>query len=415
MTIEFSFFDPTLDQQGQPDRVYNAQQFTNYFKSLVTTGIMRQHEDEMLVSADGTTMQTSIGKGTCFIEGRQMIVTAPHLMLHDTESVGLKRIDRIVVRLDLRVEARHVMPFIKKGVASANPVAPTLQRDSEVYEICLATVTVTGGRSYITNADIVDDRANEELCGWTSSDIFPNYNDATLQAVLTQVQESNNDLAEHMNEPILHTPYGIATGTNAKAVNVNLPIAQLVDGMAVVFKNQTTNTGAVTLNVNALGAKGLIKSNGLNLVSQELKPNSIYTARYNATNGNFILQGEGSGGFTPGSNLLLNYTGVINDRTPNVWSKTAGFKIGNIGGVIRMRFITVEQSTASATYRFYKNGVPFGIEHQVSAGEVRIIYEDLTVNPNDQIDLYVLTSQQYGPIYQLLSIFVNETLPVANN
>lgn len=370
MTVEYNFFDPVLNEQGQPDRVYNAEEFTNYFKTLVTTGIMRQHENELQVSADGTTMQTAVSTGTCFVEGRRMRVKAPYLLLHDTESVGLKRIDRIVARLDLRVEARHVMPFIKKGVAATNPVAPTLQRDNEVYEISLASVTVTGGRSYITNDDILDERANEALCGWSSSDIFPNYNDATLQAVLQQVQESNDDLANHMNQPILHTPYGIATGTNAKSVTVNLPVEQLIDGMAVVFKNQTANTGAVTLNVNGLAAKPIKNADGLDLLNQVLKANSIYTVRYNAATENFILQGEGGSVFktnlVAGNDIRVKTLSDITMQINTALTKIHEFKMIREGS-IRLKFSlrpNVNVKTAGVT--IYKNDVAISEEFETT-------------------------------------------------
>ena len=42
-----------------------------------------------------------------------------------------------------------------------------------------------------------------------------------------------------------------------------------------------------------LGAKAVVKSNGNALASGNLKAGSIYTVRYNASSGNFILQGEG--------------------------------------------------------------------------------------------------------------------------
>ncbi len=63
------------------------------------------------------------------------------------------------------------------------------------------------------------------------------------------------------------------------------------DGMTIKVKINVDSTGASTLNVNSLGAKALKSANGND--ASGLKSNGIYTFIYNATTGNFILQGEG--------------------------------------------------------------------------------------------------------------------------
>lgn len=57
------------------------------------------------------------------------------------------------------------------------------------------------------------------------------------------------------------------------------------------FKNTTANTGAVTLNVNGLGAKSVVKNGGTALASGNLKAGGVYTVAYDGTS--FILQDEG--------------------------------------------------------------------------------------------------------------------------
>src|SRR5690606_24339690 len=98
---------------------------------------------------------------------------SPRAHTHDTETVGVDRIDRIVIRLDLRPEARHVESFVKKGVASSNPVPPALQRDENVYEISLAQVRISGGQTFISPSDIIDERGDEDICPWARSKVLP--------------------------------------------------------------------------------------------------------------------------------------------------------------------------------------------------------------------------------------------------
>lgn len=129
---------------------------------------------------------------------------------------------------------------------------------------------------------------------------------------------------EHLNDSVSHVHYAPDTGTaNAKVIALNPAPTAYVEGMAIAFKNKTQNTGTVTININDLGAKSVLKSNGNALTSGNLKANSIYTLRYNGTN--FILQGEGGaeGNITPDKALVgATYTdpttgNLTNGTMPN--------------------------------------------------------------------------------------------------
>lgn len=113
-------------------------------------------------------------------------------------------------------------------------------------------------------------------------------------------------MTAHLADTVNHVPYGLAAGTNAKTITLNPAPAAYVDGMALAFKNMTQNTGAVTINVNGLGAKSILKSNGSALASGNLKAGSIYTVRYNGTN--FILQGSDSAGNATPEHVLAGKT-----------------------------------------------------------------------------------------------------------
>ena len=100
--------------------------------------------------------------------------------------------------------------------------------------------------------------------------------------------------------------YGTATGTNAKSITLNPAPGSYYDGLCFAFKNATQNTGAVTINVNGMGAKHIKKPNGNDLVSGNLKAGSVYTVRYNGTN--FILQGSDSTGNATPEHVLAGKT-----------------------------------------------------------------------------------------------------------
>ncbi|WP_418302177.1 hypothetical protein [Lysinibacillus fusiformis] len=292
MAEKYKFFDPVQREDGTYDREYSAQEFTDYFKTLINTGIMKAAGNQLNVTANGSNMMTTIDTGVAFILGRYYENDSLKELLHDTESLGNSRIDRVVIRMDLSTEARYVKAFIKKGVASANPVAPALTQTANFFEISLAQVKVVGGQTYINTNTVTDERGKDVICPWAGSNILPSFDD--------------NVLASHVNDGTLHIPYVIASGlTNAYTVliaNVN----QYTEGMAMSIKINIQNTGASTINVNGLGARNIIKGNGNPVSGGNLRANSVYTLRYNGMA--FILQGEGGGGTATSTDVLAGRT-----------------------------------------------------------------------------------------------------------
>jgi hypothetical protein len=144
----------------------------------------------------------------------------------------------------------------------------------------------------------------------------------TVENVL--INEEGDTVATHLADYVLQIPYAVATGlANVYSVTLNPAPAAYIDGMAVAFKINVQNTGASTININGLGAKAIKKSNGNDVSSGNLKAGSIYSLRYNATVGNFILQGEGGEYGTAGAGqVLAGYTvgtdiGLVNGSMPN--------------------------------------------------------------------------------------------------
>lgn len=95
-------------------------------------------------------------------------------------------------------------------------------------------------------------------------------------------------------QAIINNRDGYGTTTNSGNVyTVALtpaPVAY-VDGLRITVKINAANTGPVSINVNGLGAKSVLKSNGSDMTANALQANSVYSFVYNGTA--FILQGEG--------------------------------------------------------------------------------------------------------------------------
>ncbi|CAH1057635.1 hypothetical protein [Paenibacillus pseudetheri] len=144
--------------------------------------------------------------------------------------------------------------------------------------------------------------------------------------------DSKVPLTDYVRQP----GYAVDSGTaNAKVITLSPAPTSYVDGMAVSFKNAVLSTGAATININGLGNKSIVKSNGSALSSGNLKAGSIYTIRYNATTGNFILQGEG------GEYGTATAADVIS-------GKTIGSDTGLVTGVIPLNPTTFSNKIATA-------------------------------------------------------------------
>lgn len=205
MTEHFGFFDAMQDSNGNYDREYNAQQFTEPFRALVTTGVMKGAYNQLEVTANGANMVSAVKSGVAFVEGRYYYNDALVELTHDTEVIGLNRIDRIVVRMDSTTDARYVKTFIKKGVPSTSPVAPTLTQTPTVYEISLAQVRVVGGQTFIASNNVTDERGKDVVCPWAGSNILPNFSDSSLgqpNGIATLDGDGNVPMVQLRNVPL---------------------------------------------------------------------------------------------------------------------------------------------------------------------------------------------------------------------
>lgn len=119
-----------------------------------------------------------------------------------------------------------------------------------------------------------------------------------------------------------------ATGTNTITVTLDPVPASYFTNMTVIIKAAATNTGAVTLNVNSLGAKNIYKVSGGALgplSAGDLVIGAYYTVRYDGTQ--FVLEGSAGGV----SSLAATDTSLT--VSASTGAVTAGINTNNAGGV----------------------------------------------------------------------------------
>ncbi len=172
MAIKYGFFNSV-----NGDRVYNAEDVGRYLYGIVSDGVYQDDTGRMQVIASG-------GMTVAIQTGRAML--AYHYMENDsayniTLDIGttLPRIDLIVMRLDRT--NREITITTKKGTPAASPSMPILSRESTVYELALAAITVGANVTAITQANIQDLRPSSEYCGWVTG-VIQQLDTATLYA-----------------------------------------------------------------------------------------------------------------------------------------------------------------------------------------------------------------------------------------
>lgn len=165
------------------DRTYNAADWADYFASFVGNGVFADPANGCMVKADSG-MKIKVLAGKLWIKGYYGNNTSDFPLTLSAADNTNPRYDRVVARLDLT--KRTTVLTVVKGTAAAIPTIPVLTRNSDVYELCLAVITVKAGVTSISQADITDTRMNDDVCGIvkgiieqiSTKDLFAQYQNA---------------------------------------------------------------------------------------------------------------------------------------------------------------------------------------------------------------------------------------------
>ena len=161
---EKSGFFNALNVNGEYDRKYNANDYSDNLAVIISNGVLRSENDDLRVTASG--MVCTVGVGRAWINGKYYYNDAPISFAAATAPAGGSRWDRIVLRLDNDVAARSIALRYVMGTAANNPTKPEPVRSGNVYELVLADIFVG---TNATSVAITDTRADAALCGWVYS------------------------------------------------------------------------------------------------------------------------------------------------------------------------------------------------------------------------------------------------------
>ena len=159
MAVTYGFFN-SLDS----DRLYNADQMSNYFKGLITNGVYETVDDAMIVKAT-TGMVVTVGKGRAIIDCKWINIDALVELTLSAAHVTLNRYSAICVHLDVSNRLMEIISI--DGTNATTPTKPVPENTSTDKYLVLAYVYVGAGVTAITQANITDTRG-QSVCGWVT-------------------------------------------------------------------------------------------------------------------------------------------------------------------------------------------------------------------------------------------------------
>lgn len=153
------------------DRKYQPSDWVQFYANIFRNGVLPQIGTGLQVKAtDPASMNVTISTGAAIINGYQYSNTENYTQAIAVASATVDRVDGIFLQLDL--PSRLVETIYKEGNI-------TPQRDANIHELLLATITVAKNSVVVTNASITDKRANTSVCGYSTP--FETLNLSSLQ------------------------------------------------------------------------------------------------------------------------------------------------------------------------------------------------------------------------------------------
>jgi hypothetical protein len=147
MSYKSGFFNAVKDGDTY-DRVYNAEDMSNYFEGLVTDGVYANVGGSLAVTANG--MGVNIATGRAILDCHWIKNSSVTSLAIDSSSSASDRKDLIVIKLDKSVEVRSMEFQVLKSTSSL-PKAT-----DDVKYLALARVTVKAGATSIGQSNIED-------------------------------------------------------------------------------------------------------------------------------------------------------------------------------------------------------------------------------------------------------------------
>ncbi|MGX4600238.1 hypothetical protein [Faecalimicrobium sp. JNUCC 81] len=183
------------------DRRYKASDFAEYFSRFIGDGVFPNPSTGLQVTANND-MTLTLNPGYAWIKGYMYGNTDILTLTVDASDSALKRIDRVVVKCNY--VNREIRTYVKKGTFSQNPVAPTLERGANAYELGIAEIQIDAGVISIQQSKITDTRLNSDLCGIVTQTINEIDTTTLYNQLQAHIEEKSLDMTTWIQEAKEH-------------------------------------------------------------------------------------------------------------------------------------------------------------------------------------------------------------------
>lgn len=194
-----------LGDDGLPiyDRPYVSADLRDVYANFFSNGVFMDVGTSLQVMNASGGMNVYVNAGTCHINGAFGVETEQRTLQLEAASASLDRIDTIVARLNLAIEARSLDLYVLKGTPAEDPVRPNLTRNETVWELGLADVYLPKGIATISQGRISDTRLETQRCGAVTP--FVEFDTTTL---FEQLKQATQDAVDAMNDALDGTTAG---------------------------------------------------------------------------------------------------------------------------------------------------------------------------------------------------------------
>lgn len=194
-----------LGDDGLPiyDRPYVSADLREVYANFFSNGVFMDDGTSLQVVAATGGMNVVVKPGTCHMNGAFGFETEQRTLQLDAASPSLDRIDTVVARLDLGINARSIDLYVLKGTPAANPVRRNLTRNETVWELGLADIYLPKGIATISQSRISDTRLETKRCGAVAP--FVEFDTTTLY---DQLKQATADAVDAMQDALDGTTAG---------------------------------------------------------------------------------------------------------------------------------------------------------------------------------------------------------------
>lgn len=216
---------------------YDAHDAETYL-STRTSGVFSS-DNHFALTISGS-RQITISSGLAWINngsftGKSVVLTAPEALEIPVADGALNRIDLVVLRFD--ASANESSLVVKSGVPATVPTAPSVSKESELYELGLYLISVPAGSTSVVDSDISSVILDETYCG-IMRDGVTGIPTAQLQA---QAEALINDIRAELGEVVSATTDVVSDGGQAE-INVEIQSAENNNKILhFEFRNTTSN------------------------------------------------------------------------------------------------------------------------------------------------------------------------------